>query len=84
MFATVLRTDARQIAEHGQVFLNRGNYGRMTEEATRAAVRDWALSEGVIEPQVIVQADYDAAVYLGPVDASDPDTLHSFSLAFEL
>lgn len=84
MFATVLRTDSRQIAADGQMFVNRANYGSMPAEAVRTHVRDWALSEGVIDPQVIVQESYDAAVYLGPVDATDPDTLHSFSLAFEL
>ncbi|UTQ79926.1 hypothetical protein HXXDennis_19 [Xanthomonas phage HXX_Dennis] len=84
MYASVLRTDSAQIARDGQIFLNRANYGSMSAEAVRTHVRDWALSEGVIDPEVIVHANPDEPLYLGKVVSDQGDELHAFNVAFEL
>jgi len=84
MYASVLRTDSAQIARDGQIFLNRANYGSMSAEAVRTHVRDWAVSEGVIDPEVIVHATSDEPLYLGKVVSDQGDELHAFNVAFEL
>ncbi len=82
MFATIVRTNAAQIARDGRIFLNRGNYGAMTADAVRTHCRDWAISEGVIDPQVVVTESFDEAVHLGQLDPADE--LHTVLLSFSL
>lgn len=84
MFATIIRTDAAQIARDGKIFADRINYGIAGETAARLHAKHWAESQGVIAPTIVITETADAPVPLGTVADADGGELHSMLLSFSL